>query len=261
LGACSPTNFHYLNLGVSKSLDGVVDHPYTYSMPPEKIPFGHSLTKRDGVKVGDKNHTFAGLINSYVEHFKKTGKMRSIWLTEFGFTTFWFSNKTEKGLFAGFTEEAQANYLVRRFLECATLPVAVACQYDFMDDYGSDQFAVEANFGIIRSDLSKKPAFYAIQRMNSLFNAYKYDAKIPVIVEKSSLHRSCVRDNLVRNWDKIAIKASNGIKAFAFVNPNLKNERMLVVWSVLPYSREFNNRVCTIRVKNMQGFLLIVITL
>ena len=254
LGATSPTNFHYLNLGVSKSLDGVVDHPYTYSMPPEKIPFGHNLTKRDGIKIGDKNHSFAGLINSYVGHFKKTGKMRSIWLTEFGFTTFWFDGKNEKGLFAGFTEKAQAVYIVRRFLECMVLPVAAACQYDFMDDYASSQFGAEANFGVIRADFSKKPAFYAIQRLNSLFDGYKYAPEISVVVEKTPLHRSCIRENLVRDWDNAQIKASNGIKAFAFDCQDNRKQKMVAVWSVLPYSREFNNRICTIRVKNMSNY-------
>lgn len=45
--------------------------------------------------------------------------MRTVWITEFGFTGFWFDGKNETGLYAGFTEEAQAVYLVRRFIEGA----------------------------------------------------------------------------------------------------------------------------------------------
>ncbi len=254
LGACSPTNFHMLNLGVTKNLDGVTDHPYSYSMPPEKIPFGLALTKRDGIKVGDANHTYAGLINSYVEHFKKTGKMRSIWETEFGYTTFWFHQGNQKGLSAGFTEQAQAVYLVRRFLENMTLPVKVACQYDFMDDYHSAESNGEANFGIVRTDMSPKTAYYAIQRMNSLYNGWKYDLKRKVIVEDDTLHRSCKRSELVKKWDDASIKADNGIEAFISSNPDKANEKILTVWSKLPYSGEFNSRGVKLRIKNMKEF-------
>ncbi|MBN2642192.1 MAG: hypothetical protein JXR78_11090 [Victivallales bacterium] len=248
LGACSPTNFHALNLGVSENLDGIVDHPYTYSMPPESIPFGHGLTKRDGIKIGDKNHTYAGLVNSYIDHFKKTGKMRSLWMTEFGFTTFWFNGKTEKGLYAGFSEEAQAVFLVRRFLEDMVLPIAASCQYDFLDDYGSSQFKDEANFGIMRADHSKKPAYYAIQRMNSLFNGYSYTHELKIVIDDAPLHRSCIRDELVKKWDETNIRANNGIMAFGFANAKSPQKRMLAVWSAQPFSGEFNNRSCTIRI-------------
>jgi hypothetical protein len=254
IGASSPTNFHYLNLGVTESLDGVVDHPYTYSMPPEKAPFGHRLTKRDGIRIGDNDHTFAGLIHSYMDHFRKTGKMRSLWVTEFGFTSFWFDGSSETGLFAGFSEEAQAVYLVRRFIESLALPIEVSCQYDFLDDYQSDPLASEANFGIVRGDYSRKPAYFAIQRMNALVNGYDYDSGTSVTVEKAPLHRSCKRSELVRDWDGANIEAANGVKAFALANPGLPNERMLAVWSVLPYSREFNNRVCTLRAKGMADY-------
>ena len=64
LGSCAPTNFHALNAGVSKNLDGVVEHPYTFSLPPEKVPFGKRLAKRDGIAIGDDEHTFRGLVLS-----------------------------------------------------------------------------------------------------------------------------------------------------------------------------------------------------
>lgn len=253
-GACPPTNFRYLELGLSNNVDGLVEHPYSFSLTPEKVPFGLGLSKRDGIELGDREHSFAGLINSYIEHFKKTGKMRSIWITEFGFTSFWFNGKTEKGLYAGFSEEAQAVYLIRRFILGLTLPVAVSCQYDFIDDYNSDAFRDEANFGIIRADYSPKPAYYAIQRMTSLFNGYNYDREVQVKVENSPLHRSCMRGDLVKDWDKASISADNGIMAFGFISPALPDERMLAVWSAQPYSREFNNRTCSIRIKNWADF-------
>ena len=257
IGACTPTNYRYLDLGVTKNLDGVVDHPYTYSMPPEIIPFGWAFEERDGVKTGDENFTFKGMIDAYVEQFKKTGQMRSLWVTEFGYTTFWFNDSKKNGkfgLYAGVTEETQAVYLVRRFIESFTLPIAVTCQYDFIDDYGSSMYHDESNFGIIRADHSRKPAYLAIQQMCSLFNDYTFDKTTEVVSEKQTLHRSCRRSVLVADWDKVTVTADNNIRAYPFKNAELPKERMLAVWSALPYTREFNNRITTIRIKGWGSF-------
>ena len=254
LGSNTPTNFHALNLGVSPQLDGVVDHPYTYSLPPEKVPFGWNLAERDGIRVGDAENTFAGLIGSYREQFRKTGKMRTVWITEFGFTGFWFDGKNETGLYAGFTEEAQAVYLVRRFIEGLALPVAVSCQYDFLDDYGSGEHDAESNFGLLRADYSRKPAFYAVRRMNMLLHNAQPDPAAKVKVTAAPLHRSAQRGELIRDWDKQSIAAENGVRAYAFSDPAAPRERMLAVWSMQPYGREFNNRAVTLEIGGWERF-------
>ena len=255
LGACPPTNFRYLDLGLSKAVDGVVDHPYTYSMPPERVPYSWSHEKRDGVRTGDKDGSFAGLMLSYIEKFKQTGQMRSLWLTEFGWSCFWFEGTKEKGLYAGFTEEAQAIYLVRRFIQCMTLPdIEVACQYDLLDDYRSARHNPEANFGLLRSDYSPKPSYYAMQRLTSLFGGYEHDTKAVVKIEKAPLHRSMKRSELVHDWDEVAINAANGVLAYGFANPELAHERLLAVWSKRPASAEFNNRFVSVRVSGWQEF-------
>ena len=254
LGSNTPTNFHALNLGVSPQLDGVVDHPYTYSLPSEKVPFGWNLAERDGIRVGDAENTFAGLIGSYREQFRKTGKMRTVWITEFGFTGFWFDGKNETGLYAGFTEEAQAVYLVRRFIEGLALPVAVSCQYDFLDDYGSGEHDAESNFGLLRADYSRKPAFYAVRRMNMLLHNAQPDPAAKVKVTAAPLHRSAQRGELIRDWDKQSIAAENGVRAYAFSDPAAPRERMLAVWSMQPYGREFNNRAVTLEIGGWERF-------
>ncbi len=254
LGSNTPTNFHALNLGVSENLDGVVDHPYTFSMPPEKVPFGWNLTERDGIQVGDAENTFAGLIHSYIEHFRKTGKMRSIWITEFGFPGFWFNGKNENGLYAGFTEEAQAAYLARRFIEGLALPIAMSCQYDFLDDYGSEESNPESNFGLIRADHSLKPAYFVVQRINSLLHGVVPDPAAQIKFLHTPLHRSATRGALIADWDNAQIQADNGIRAYPFVDAAVPNERMLALWSVQPYSREFNNRVVTLEISGWSEF-------
>ena len=254
LGSCAPTNFLALNVGVSKNLDGVVEHPYTFSLPPEKVPFGKKLTKRDGIAIGDDEHTFRGLVESYHDHFRKTGKERSLWITEFGFTSFQMNDKKVKGLYVGFSEETQALYLLRRFVESLALPIAASCQYDFLDDYGSTPLLDEANFGILRGDYSRKPAFYVLQRMNSLLAGAEPDPSLNVKVTKSDLHRSMIRSELVKDWDNAQIDASNGIRAYAFRHPETPNERMVAIWSMQPYSGEFNSRPVSFEVEGLNEF-------
>ncbi len=249
LGAAAPTNMRYFDIGVTKSLDGVVEHPYSMCMPPEKVPYGWSMEKRDGVKIGDKDNNFHAIVDSYMEKFKQSGQPRSLWVTEFGFTTLRFDGKNESGLHAGFSEEAQAAYLVRRFIHSLALPIAVSCQYDFIDDYGSNPSMDEANFGIVRSDFSPKPAFYAIQRMNSIFDGFKLDSAATVSIDKSPVHRGMLRSELVRDWDGASIGSLNSVLAFPFANKELLDGRLLALWSAQPYSREFNNRAVSVSIK------------
>lgn len=254
LGAPTPANFRALALGVSGNLDGVTDHPYNYSLPPEKVPFGWNLEKRDGVRVGDRDNSFAGLVDSYVSEFRRTGRMRSLWVTEFGFTGFWFDGRNEQGLYVGYTPEAQAVYLLRRFVESLALPVAVTCQYAFLDDYYSVERDGEANFGLLRGDYSRKEAFYVMQRMNSLLHNAEPDRSAEVKLIAAPLHRGMVRGELVKGWDEQSISAANGVRLYAFRDPARPEERLLAVWSMLPYGREFNNRSVSFEIENWADF-------
>ena len=193
--ACAPTNFHYLTLDVTPNLDGVVEHPYTFSMPPETVPFGWGFEKRDGIRIGDREHTFAGLVRSYKEHFKKTGRDRQLWVTEFGFTSFWFNGKVEGRQYAGFSEQAQAEYLIRRFIESLALPIEVTCQYDFIDDYDSQESGEEANFGLLRSDFSrhallKRPELGHERLLDGLFGGQAGGAGRPLLPEFGDFGRN-----------------------------------------------------------------------
>ncbi len=255
LGACSPTNFRYLDLGVSPALDGVVDHPYPYCMPPEKIPYGWGMEKRDGVKVGDANHTLEGLVRSYHEKFAATGAPRQLWFTEFGFSTFLFDGeKTEKCLYAGFSEEAQAVYIARGYLLSSVLPVEAIFQYDFTDDYHSVPRDAEANFGMWRADRSPKPSYGAVTRICSLLAGYEADAGAGVSITAAPLHRGMERTELVRNWDDTTLTAENGVRAHAFTSKAKPTTRMLAVWSQLPFSKEHHNRVATIKLTGWKDF-------
>ena len=254
LGAVPPTNFRALDLGVSKALDGVVDHPYTYSLPPERVPFCLGHEERDGVAVGDAEGSFVGLVNSYHEKFRQTGQPRSLWGTEFGFTTFWFDGKNEKGLYAGFSEQAQAAYLVRRSLQSLALPIEASCQYDLLDDYGSTPANAEANFGLLRADYSRKPSFLAVQRMSALFAGAALDPALELKFAAQPLHRSVRQKELVRDWDGVRLDNSNDVVAYGFVHPGQADRRLLAVWNEQAFSNQFNNRVITLELKGWQEF-------
>ena len=250
LGSPAPCNFRVLDTGLlSEAVDGIVDHPYNYCLPPERIPYGTGFLERDGVISGDDACTFAGVMAEY--HRKNGG--RKMFLTEFGFTTMFFNGKNEGGLLAGYSEEAQACYLVRRFLEASYTGVAAICQYAFMDDLGSAENEQEANFGLIRADYSPKLSYWAIRNLTALYNNAVFDSSLAVTVAAAPLQKGAVRGKLV-DWDKVEIMADNGVKAFAYRNSQRDDLRMAAVWSALPFSGEFPNRTAALEFIGYQDF-------
>ncbi len=253
LGSVPPVNARQFDLGLSPAVDGVVDHPYSYSMPPEKVPFGLPFTKRDGVAVGDDDCSFVGLLDWYQTRFSTGGKALPVWISEFGWSTFRHDRKNVAGLYAGYTEPVQAAYLVRRHLLGAWHGVAVSIQYDLLDDFGLQPFHDESNFGLLRSDYSRKPAWYATQRLCSLFAGAIPDSTATATVSEAPLHRSQRGGELVRNWDGVTLHAVDSVIALPFSHPSLKDVKTLAVWTATA-SGVFNGRQATLRVSGWQGF-------
>lgn len=250
LGSCTPTNFLAMDLGLSPAVDGIVDHPYTYCMPPEKIPYGHATTARDGVQVGDKQHTFVGLIRSIRAKSAATGKARDVWVTEFGWTCYQPDGSNEKGLYAGFSEQAQAAYLLRRWILSLSLGIPASCQYDLLDDYRSAPGKDEANFGLLRGDYSRKPSFFAAQRMCALFSGLATDSTATVTVQ-APLHHSM---QAVRTWDGADKAIDNAVIALPFLDAQHPAERTLALWSAQPWSGEFQPRHVAVRITGWGAF-------
>ena len=244
-----------LDLGITPSLDGVVEHPYTFAMPPEKIPYGTDLTERDGVRVGDADGTFAGLIDSYVAHFRRTGRPRTLWVTEFGFTTYRFNGANETGMYGGYSEQAQAVYLVRRFIQSLAMRSSPS-------PANTTSSTTTAPIPVMPNPTSASSAPISARNrpmspssgMNSLLDACQPDAKAKVDILDSPLHRAMIRGELIKDWDKVTMKASNAAMALAFANPAVPAERLLAVWSPQPYSGEFNCRAVTVSVQGWDAF-------
>lgn len=254
LGEGTPLNFRMLALGVTPKLEGVVDHTYTYSLPPETDVWANNV-ERDGIEVGDREGTFFGWVDSYLAEFEKTGVKRQIWMTEFGFSTFSFSGENEKKLYAPFSEETQASYLVRRLL--LTLfrqdAIAAAIQFDIMDSE-LDHADPESYFGIIRRDFSPKPAYYALQRLNSLMAEARPD-KAKVTIDASPLHNAAVRGGEMK-WDEVSVVKTNqnGVMALPFYNPETPDQKMVAIWSAQPFSGEFPSRFVSFSVSDWQAY-------
>ncbi len=249
IGNAGPANLRALDAGVSPALDGIVDHTYTFSLPPEKLPFGLGLYDRDGVKIGNETFDFDDYINSYEKKFAALGRTHQLWITEFGFSTYFANGKNENGLYAGYTEETQAVYLVRRLLESAGMPIIrLSAIYDFIDD-GSDPGEAENNFGLMRADYSAKPALHAMRRLNSLLAQAGPASDVKVTITAQPLHRAGVRSVLVQDWDRATIPAGNEAKAVALTDARRTDERMVAVWSTLPAGSEFNSRSISLEVE------------
>ncbi len=70
---------------------------------------------------------------------------------------------------SGVSEAAQAIYLPRLFLEYFALGYARTHAYEFLDEWPDPELdEQEKNFGIVRNDWSRKPAFHAIRRLLTL---------------------------------------------------------------------------------------------
>lgn len=251
LGAVAPTNFRAIDLGLSSAVDGVVDHPYAGCMPAERVPFSTGLVERDGVAVGDELGSFAGLVRSYQAKLAGAKRPRQLWITEFGWPTHVFDGTNEKDHAAAFSERAQAAYLVRRWLLGLGLGVPVSCQYDFLDDYGSAPGHDEANFGMLRSDRSRKPSFRATQHLTSLFNGQEPDPAARIELT-AKLPSGIQRGVLVKDWDGAAFMADNGVQAWAFRDPRQDDVRTLAIWSAQPISGEFSPRYAEARITGWQ---------
>jgi hypothetical protein len=79
---------------------------------------------------------------------------------------------TETGYFTGtdnkaISENVHAKYMPRLFLEYFRKDIVRTCSYEFVDE-GTNLGWMEANFGLLRNDLSPKPAYTALKNMIGL---------------------------------------------------------------------------------------------
>jgi hypothetical protein len=224
LGAAAPTNFHELEMGFSPSVDGIVDHPYSPRTSDENIPYSSTpgILKRDGIATADAKGTFASQIRMYQEQSAKFHGPKEIWLTEFGWAT--FQEAKAGGIFAGFTPEAQAKYILRRLTESLGLGVNVAVIYDLRDD-GTDPYYNEHHYGLVDINLKPKPSYGAVQRFCAAMAACKpkqnLEVNIFAVDNRPDTHPIV--------WDGSKLATSGRIKNYQFADAY--NRPVIAVWS------------------------------
>ncbi|MBI4551147.1 MAG: hypothetical protein HY710_02680, partial [Candidatus Latescibacteria bacterium] len=93
------------------------------------------------------------------------GCLKPTWLTELGWPT---------GAHLAVTEQTQAEYLVKAYIMALAVPGLDKCfWYDFRDD-AADPSYWESNLGLLRQDMSPKPAYLAFATMTRLLHGYDY---------------------------------------------------------------------------------------
>ncbi len=224
LGAEPPANHRMLDLGISPKVDGLADHPYSRRVIPEQVLYaaGEGILRRDGIAVADEQGTFRSVVDLYRQKIGADGGPKEFWITETGFTT--YSGLDTHTIHAGFTEEAQAKYLQRKIVEALGLDIDVFIQYAFKDD-GVNPNNAQHHFGLIRYDLSKKPAYAAVKRVAQSMAAFATESRAEVNVYPLASRV----DYWPIVWDGTRIAAPGSIPVYQFVND--AGESVLSIWS------------------------------
>ncbi len=95
------------------------------------------------------------------------GHQIPLWLTEFG----WSTHNDVDSL-------TQANYLVRTYVQLFSLPFVRGSFWFYFRDPEQFTFGREGGFGIVRYDLTPKPAFFAFSNMTHLLAESRFSQKI-----------------------------------------------------------------------------------
>lgn len=140
--------------GVMKYVDGLSLHPYVH------------CEKTGG---GNTPEHWIGWMRELSAHLDAVaGQAVPLYLTEMA----WHSTGSLHP--CGIDEDTQATYLARAYLLAKTLPAIKGLWwYDLAND-GSDPAEQEHNFGLLRKDLSPKPAYAALKAIAPVLNEYRY---------------------------------------------------------------------------------------
>lgn len=130
-----------------------------------------------------------------LELSRTAGKPVPLYLTEMS----WPAHQGECGV----DEVTQAAYLARSFFLARTLPnIRGMWWYDFRND-GTDPREREHNFGLVRQNLSKKPAFDVLTAISPVVGGYEYLGRVETEVADVVLLRFAgVHDEVLVGWSR-----------------------------------------------------------
>ncbi len=155
LGGLSKNDWAYLGQLYAAGARGYFDvasvHPYTGSVDPTMCWNQAGTTKK-------AKDAFCGIEEVRNTMVANGDSAKSIWLTEFG----WSTTTAQYGV----SELAQADYLTKALAKLESYPyVTKAFWYNFRNNYWQkdDGGDLEATFGLLRTDFTQKPAYTALK--------------------------------------------------------------------------------------------------
>lgn len=245
LGSVPPVNFRQLAMGIAPEVDGIVEHPYSFRLTPELLPYASSsgILKRDGIATADTRGTFASQMRMYRELSEKHNGPRELWLTEWGWPT--HQEAKAGGLYAGFTEITQAKYTLRRLMESLGLGVEVTMIYDLKDD-GTNPYEAEHRFGLLDYQLNPKPSYHAVKRFTSVMTGYT--ARKTLEVEIFSVNNRPDAHPIV--WDGSKLAATGKIMCHQFEDAN--GQPLIALWSSERATGELNPLIAEVEIATTQ---------
>jgi hypothetical protein len=155
LGANPSEDYGMMAIGISPLVDGLTAHPYGW-----------------GVLGMMGSQSFPAFVNEWRANARKYNTTTSMWLTEWGNSTF-----TLPGGFV-VTEQMQAQWEAARLIESHALGVEHSFIYVFKDEL-DDPSSNYDNYGLIHTNLAPKQALGTINRVSKLLEGLKPNPQSP----------------------------------------------------------------------------------
>lgn len=250
LGSFAPVNFRELQMGISRDVDAIADHPYSFKLLPEFVPYANipAVIQRDGIITADANGTFFSQVRLYRKQSGDNDGPKELWNTEFGFSDFAPDVPT---LFSGLTEKAQAKYLLRRLTECLAMEVDVAIIYDFKNDGVKPGFE-EHNFGLVDFNLNPKFSYGAVRYL-----AAETEGLTPVqdTFTKFFFKQTWLAHPLIQFIDT---PAARNTRTYAFRNRN--DETVIAIWEVRSVNEDKPGDMLDINISTLKQYRSVTVS-
>jgi hypothetical protein len=141
------------------SFDYIAIHPYAGGeMPSASVPWGGKNIRKAFAILGHDNDA------------------KPLVATESGYHNCVATDHVIAGAQPGISETAGGRYFPRHFAEYWNAGFVRTFTYEFLDEFPNPEDP-EANFGMLRNDLSPKPAFIAVSNLISILGEGHWDRK------------------------------------------------------------------------------------
>jgi hypothetical protein len=244
LGMSPGANFHALAMGIASEVDGITDHPYSPRSAPEIVPYKATpgILKRDGIFTADEKGSFASQIKMYQARSARYNGPRQIWLTEQGWPTFL---QTKPSQYAGFSEGAQARYLLRRLAESLGLGVTASFIYDLRDD-GQNPSYNEHHYGLLDYQSNPKPSYIAVQHFTAAMANFRPRNNFKIDTSSGDSNPQALSAGGING------APAREIKTYQFADGN--GTPLVAVWNTAPADSNLGPLIADVKIQTAVPF-------